>query len=204
VNKTSPQAFSLIVFLLLVALCSTGCKEEATAPSGEEAIQNAENRDGAASRSGNTLWPEEPIDGSNVATEFVRFEKTGAGLHRAQLRIFNYSDKKVDKLVMKLRCVDQSKKCAGGAADGANCETNEDCPKSKKGKAGICQERTLPCPGGGDTHEEWWTTGPLAIPGQSHNLYMIGLELSKQIARVDTTIKEVIYTDQSLWAAESE
>jgi len=187
-----------------VVLLLPGCKDEENAPSGEQAIQNAENRDGATGRSGNTPWPEEPIDGSNVATEFVQFEKTAAGLQRAQIRIFNFSDKKVDKLVMKLRCVDQSKKCAGGAADGANCETVEDCPKSKKGTPGVCKEKELPCPGGGDTREEWWNTGPLAISGQSHNLYLIGLELSKQIARVDTTIKEVIYTDQTVWAAESE
>ena len=181
-----------------------GCKDEDTSPSGEQAIQNAENRDGANGRSGNTPWPPEPIDGSNVATEFVQFEKTTAGLHRAKVRIFNFSDKKIDKLVMQLRCVDQSKKCSGGAADGANCDSDEDCPKSKKGKPGLCAEQELPCPGGGDTREQWWSTGPLAIPGQSHNLYLIGLELSKQIARVDTTIKEVIYNDQTVWAAEAE
>jgi len=54
-------------------------------------------------------WPEKPADGAPVAFEFVKLNGAGDDL-LAEFKIFNFEDKPVNKLRMKLHYLDASGK----------------------------------------------------------------------------------------------
>lgn len=54
-------------------------------------------------------WPEKPADGAPLAFEFVKLDGAGDDL-RAEFKVFNFEDKPVNKVFMKLHYLDAAGK----------------------------------------------------------------------------------------------